>query len=55
MSDMGPEPKPPGKGTGRYATKGAEASQEARLAGLEAAIQDLDARVDALENPPEPA
>jgi hypothetical protein len=38
-----------GKGTGRYAIAGAEAGQEQRAADQEAAIQDLAARVTALE------
>lgn len=46
---MGDVEKPEGRGRGRYSIRGAEESQEDRLATLEAAVMDLDARVAAFE------
>lgn len=44
----------PGRGRGKYAAAGVEQTQEEHLAALQAAVEDIDARLDALENPPTP-
>jgi hypothetical protein len=48
MSDV-TEPKPPGRGRGQRHTKEANASEDAWKAAVSADLDDIEARLDALE------